>query len=233
MKRSVAENIMIYIAVGIIGFIIMVLLSPVVYADNGHGHDHDESVTQVDVATGGVDVTTGGVEAGDVTVHTGGNKSRALALGNTLGDVDISQCLGSTQWSTPVYGKQKLVINWICVAEFYIKYQQPGLAAMALCNTEILMEFETEEECEQAHQFLAQAAVQNNLMEEQEDRDDERYEQTKAIQMELFHRVEALQEQIERAQSKPAARPQVQRVVEQKPLLTEDQKARLRQEVMK
>ena len=37
--------------------------------------------------------------------------SKSIALVNTLGDVDIRECLGSTQWGTPIFSKQKLVIR--------------------------------------------------------------------------------------------------------------------------
>jgi hypothetical protein len=84
----------------------------------------------------------------------GGNKSKSLALGHGLGDVDIAQCLGSTQWDTILGGKQKLVLNNVCMAEFYLNQGKYALAAMALCNQpEILKEFSTEEECEGAHDF--------------------------------------------------------------------------------
>jgi hypothetical protein len=93
----------------------------------------------------------------DVANNIAGDSSKALALGNSLGDVDISQCLGSTQWSSPVYGRQKLVLNNVCMAEFYLNQGKWKLAAMALCNQpEILKEFTTEEECELAHNFEPQ-----------------------------------------------------------------------------
>lgn len=87
----------------------------------------------------------------NTNIDTGGNTS--LALVNSLGDVDIAQCLGSTQWGTPIYSRQKLVINWPCMAEFYLRNQKYALAAMALCNTEILDEFASEIDCEVAHDF--------------------------------------------------------------------------------
>ncbi len=91
---------------------------------------------------------------GDVSV--GGDKSSAFGIGIPgLGDVDIAGCLGSEQWTLLFGGKQKLVINWPCMAEFYLRNGAPELAAMALCNTEILDEFDSEAECEAAHKFLS------------------------------------------------------------------------------
>ena len=206
--------------------ILMVFISPVVYADNGHGHDHDSGdvTTNVDVGGNTVTVEGGDLTGGPVNVSTGGNKS--LALGNVLGDVDIAGCLGSTQWSTPVYGKQKLVVNWVCVAEFYIRYQQPELAAMALCNTDILKEFPSEEECEQAHQFLAQAVVA--AVSESDDEDEEVHDALHSTNMMLQAEIEELRELYER---RPTQAPVQRTVVEQKPLLSDDQKARLREVV--
>jgi len=90
--------------------------------------------------------------AGEIIL--GGNSSKAFAFGHALGDVDIAQCLGSTQWDTLLGGRQKLVLNNVCMAEFYLKAGKYALAAMALCNQpEILREFATEEACELAHDF--------------------------------------------------------------------------------
>lgn len=92
------------------------------------------------------------VTSGDIAVGTG--DSRALAFGHALGDVDIAQCLGSVQWDTILVGRQKLVLNNVCMAEFYLKNGMFDLAAMMLCNQpEILDEFDSEESCEVAHNF--------------------------------------------------------------------------------
>lgn len=212
---------------------ILILVAAPVWA--GGGDHHNSGDVDVDVEFGGDTVNVGGdtisLQGGDMTggpvnVSTGGNKS--LALGNVLGDVDIAGCLGSTQWSTPVYGKQKLVVNWVCVAEFYIRYQQPGLAAMALCNTEILEEFDSEEECEQAHQFLAQAAIVESPIIDDYSDEEEFHEEQRTLNMALQSEIEQLRELYER---RPTPKPVQHTVVEQKPLLTDDQKARLREVV--
>jgi hypothetical protein len=57
-----------------------------------------------------------------------------LALGNVLGDVDIADCLGSHQWNTPIFGRQDLKLNQVCMAEFYLSAGKYQLAAMSLCN---------------------------------------------------------------------------------------------------
>ncbi len=108
--------------------------------------------------TGATNTLTGGtVTGGDVTV--GGDSNRAYALANSLGDVDIAGCLGSEQWNTPLFGKQKLVTNWACLTEFYLRAEMYANAAIAICNTDIRREFETEQECRDAHPFEAMAVV--------------------------------------------------------------------------
>ena len=122
----------------------------------------------VPVTTGSV--TQGSVSGGDVTV--GGDSNRAYALSNSLGDVDIAGCLGSTQWNTPIFGKQKLVLNWPCMAEFYLRNGMYENAAMAICNTEIRQEFDSEESCRAAHNFKPMA-VPALMIEPAEDEDEE------------------------------------------------------------
>jgi len=51
-------------------------------------------------------------------------------------------------------GKQKLVLNQVCMADFYLKVGRFDLAAQALCNQpEILKEYQTEVACEADHDF--------------------------------------------------------------------------------
>ena len=124
----------------------IILLPAVTLADDCRGNCPGGSTdTAVEVMTD-VDSSVNNVISGD--------SSKAFAFGHGLGDVDIAQCLGSTQWDTTLGGKQKLVLNNVCMAEFYLSQGKWKLAAMALCNQpEILSEFTTEEECEKAHNF--------------------------------------------------------------------------------
>ena len=126
--------------------LLIVLLPAVTLADDCRGNCPGGSTdTAVEVMTD-VDSSVNNVISGD--------SSKAFAFGHGLGDVDIAQCLGSTQWDTILGGKQKLVLNNVCMAEFYLNQGKYALAAMALCNQpEILKEFSTEEECEGAHDF--------------------------------------------------------------------------------
>jgi len=156
--------------------------------------------------------------AGDVT---GGNMStgsnRALALSNGLGDVDIRDCLGSTQWSTPLFSKQKLTPNWGCLAEFYLSAGKYELAAIAMCNTEIRNEFTSEDECRSAHDFapVYEAAV---IVEEDYEWRDEQI----AMQADYDQRIDHLEQLVQRQPTR-----QVTREVVQQPFLSDEKRAKL------
>ena len=137
--------------------------------NNNRPPDHGGD-TNVDVDIGGTTVNTGDVNVPvDVNAATTvnspvsmQNETKTFAFSNSLGDVDIAACLGSEQWSSPIFGQQKLKLNQVCMAEFYLKNNRYELAAMSLCNVkEILAEFqgkgiskdEAEASCEAAHNF--------------------------------------------------------------------------------
>ena len=134
----------------------------------------DSSATSM--LTGG-DNIGGSLTGGNSNVNISGDKNRAYAVANSLGDVDIAGCLGSTQWNTPLFGKQKLVINWPCLAEFYLRNGLYDNAAMAICNTEVRQEFETEQDCRDAHPFEAMAYIpEPEITETEEDEDHRRFQ---------------------------------------------------------
>ena len=155
------------------------------------------------------------IVSGDTSIS---HSSRALALSNVLGDVDIAGCLGSTQWATPLFSKQKLTVNWPCMAEFYLEHGKTELAAMAICNTEIRKEFSTEEECREAHDFepIIEAAVV--VFEESADEDEELHEEQQMLYEDLQAKVRNLEQRLNRPRT----------VVEQRGGLSEEQKAALR-----
>lgn len=139
--------------------------------------------------------------------------SRSLALGNGLGDVDIAGCLGSEQFGTPLFSKQKLVINKVCLADFYLKMQKYSLAAQSLCNVpEILAEFDDEASCEAAHDFAPVAVPEAHIEQEQ---------QFHMEQQVKYDRLEAKIEELEKRRSAP------RRVVQPQPFLTEEKRSAL------
>lgn len=206
----------------------------------------------VDVDIGGDTINVGGntVNTGDVNVPVGvdvnapsnvnnsmSNETKTFAFSNSLGDVDIAGCLGSTQWATPIFSKQGLVINWPCMAEFYLRNQKYELAAMAICNTEIVKEFggkgiskeQAEASCEEAHSFgptladLEPAAAAPSFFESAENHQED-VSQIQMQQQALQEEVQDLRSQLEQQQSRPPPRV-VERVVQEpEPLLTDAEK---------
>lgn len=119
-------------------------------------HPHDGGGgdgTIIDI--GGTDIDIGGtiVDAGLDQNLQFDSKGYALAPPGLPG-VMIARCLGSEAWTLLIGGKQKLVLNQVCMAEFYLKRGRFDLAAQALCNQpEILMEYSSEAACEIDHDF--------------------------------------------------------------------------------
>lgn len=94
------------------------------------------------------DVTTGDVSTGDLTGGSQSNSSKSLALVNSLGDVDINDCLGSTQWATPLFSKQKLNLNKWCAAEVYDAKGMHAMAGRIRCQIpEVAALFEELQQC--------------------------------------------------------------------------------------
>jgi len=90
----------------------------------------------------------------DVVTGLVGGDTSSLAFGRSSFDVDIAQCMGSTSWDTIIVGKQKLVLNHACMAEFYLERGRYDLAAQSLCNIpEELAEYSSEADCELDHDF--------------------------------------------------------------------------------
>ena len=166
---------------------------------NGHGNCDDESIV-IDAGSS--------VIGGDTVIDTGGNKSLAVVAPG-LGDVDIAQCLGSEAWSLLVGGKQKLVLNQVCMAEFYLKQGRYDLAAQSLCNQpEILDEYDTEVACEIAHDFTPIEPEGDELsrsFDEHYQLEEQHTEDIVVVQMAQT----SLEDRIEALEQKPAPRPRV------------------------
>ena len=157
-----------------IAVIVVIVVFNVSYATPPSHHNDNDNVnvdTTVNVGGDTVNVPVD-VQGGYQEVNGSTHRSKALALSNSLGDVDIAGCLGSTQWATPLFSKQKLSVNWACLAEFYLRSGKYQLAAMAMCNTEIAKEFTSEDDCRNAHDFTPQepqvAPVSDDLDKDEE-----------------------------------------------------------------
>lgn len=78
--------------------------------------------------------------------------SRAYAFSHSLGDVDINDCLASTQWGTILVSRQRVVLNKWCAAEVYDYKGLHHMAALLRCDIpEISEHFQTESECIEAN----------------------------------------------------------------------------------
>lgn len=169
---------------------------------------------------------TVGVDVGEVQANPSYN-SRAYALSNSLGDVDINDCLASKQWNTPIFGKQTVAPNLWCMAESYDARGLHSMAAFMRCDIEIIRgHFATDEACWEANTVVIAPPPPPPVAEWDDDEEDvhERQWQT---QMELAARVDELQTMLERAQSvEPVVE---QRVIEQRIGLTPEQKMKLQE----
>lgn len=212
---------------------IMAIIASHAFADErGRGHGHEggqdtEVITDVTtkVITGDVatEVVTGDVSTGDLI---GGDTTAYTVVAPGLGDVDIGACLGSTQWTFLVGGKQKLRLNHICMAEFYLQQGRYDLAAQSLCNQkEIRKEYKSEQACEDAHDFtpLGPPPDLGDLY-SRSAKFDEHYEISQAQEQEIEYlqeeqatlvgRIDALTAQIEKAPRKQAKRAPVEKPAE-------------------
>jgi hypothetical protein len=185
--------------------------------------DVDTDVTTGDTIVGVENSLVGGsLTGGDNTANNSalveGSRSYALSAPG-LSDVDIAGCLGSTSWSFLVGAKQKLVLNHVCMAEFYLKTGQYDLAAQSLCNQkEILAEYATEQECEDAHDFgpLPVAPVSAPEAPKKDEMEDYYREQQMAL--------ESLSRELEEIKQE---KPKVTRQVVQQRYLTDEQRKAL------
>ena len=134
-----------------------------------------------------------------VSTNVVGEGGRTIALGRSSFDVDIAQCMGSTSWDTLVVGKQKLVLNHACMAEFYLERGRYDLAAQSLCNIpEELAEYTSEAECELDHDFTP---VPELLPAGHEEQDVVIHEQMQMAQMTVDAEVESLEQRLSRLEA--------------------------------
>ena len=138
-----------------------------------------------------VDVSVGDVIGGDTSVITGNNKSYVVVPPG-LPNVAIARCLGSEAWTLLIGGKQKLVLNQICMADFYLKVGRFDLASQALCNQpEILMEYKTEKSCEDDHDFTPATSEGGFDLDDRSAQFEEHYE----LAQQQEHEIEYLKEE--------------------------------------
>jgi hypothetical protein len=206
--------------------LLIVFASVIAWADDDDGIVSINKNTNTNTLTGGDVSVAGGdtnVTGGDVNVA--GDKSTALGFSHALGDVDIRDCVASTQWGTIVVSRQKIVLNSWCAGVQNLAWKNYRLAAMHFCNVpETLAEFASEDECEAAHDYSPPpepepppGMVSLEQYEQQAHEHEEQYSQ-------LLERVATIEQ-------KPAPRPRVVQAAAPppEPFLTERKKAALRE----
>jgi hypothetical protein len=159
-----------------------------VWADDGHGHHHDDGGGDIDV--------TNEILGGDTSIS---DKSLALGFGRSSFDVDINDCMGSEAWDTILMGKQKLVLNLWCAAEVYDAKGLRHMAAVIRCDIpEIARHFDDSAKCIVANKISAPKIGKptGQLVIEEE------IDTVQIAQVSLEQRVQTLEE-------KPAPRPRV------------------------
>ena len=166
-------------------------------------------------------------QSNDMNNQTGGDishESNALGFSHSLGDVDINQCLGSTQWGSIIVSKQKLVLNKWCAAEVYDAKGLHHMAAVMRCDIpEILKHFADSEHCVVANKWVPKAVIEDTVVaDDRRDEDEEEWhEEQIQLQQDYDERLAQIEEQIR------APKVIERTVVEQKPWMTDEKRAAL------
>lgn len=212
------------ILLAFIAFLIVMAIWPQAHASGDRITQSNDNNTQ----------TSGDVITGDTIM--GGDSSKAYGFSHGLGDVDINQCLASTQFGTIVFSKQKVVLNKWCAAEVYDAKGMAHMAAIMRCAIpEIAEHFDDPSLCVDMN--TARAPVPAMAMVIQPEDDDEHKAEFNALQARLdaieAERLAEVRKAEKAAQRANAAAQRaetriVQQTMEQKPFLTEEQAQSLR-----
>ncbi len=110
-------------------------------------------------------ILSGGDNTANNSASVGG--SDTMAFSHSLGDVDINDCLASTQWGTIIVSRQRVVLNKWCAAEVYDYKGLHHMAALLRCDIpEISEHFQTESECISANTVEVPRGTPETLHEE-------------------------------------------------------------------
>ncbi len=155
----------------------------------------------------GTDVKTVVIGGDQITDNTASNVvsgSHSYGVSQALGDVDINDCLASTQWGIPViFAKQKVEENPWCMANSLDAMGAHAAAAKVRCTTETIKAiYPDARECEKAVIFQKKPPPEPETV----DRDDEDYERLYARISEM----EAMRVQDKANAEKAAQRASVQ-----------------------
>ncbi len=168
----------------------------------GSGDDLTNISDNTNTLTGGD--ATASVVGGDTNIA--GDKSTAYGFSHALGDVDIRDCVASTQWGSIIVSRQKIVLNQWCAAVEHLQMGHYEIAAVHFCNVpETLAEFDNETSCEAAHNFTPPNEPEPEPEPEAVAFEDEYYRQQEMYEDQIAQ----LTERVETIEHKPAPRPRV------------------------
>ena len=120
----------------------------------------------------------------------GGNSTRAFSHG--LGDVDIADCLASTQWGTILFSAQGVKLNRWCAAEIYDAKGLYDMAARMRCDIkEVAQHFTSQSGCIKANTVQVPEPIVPNDHNDCDDECEDNLEQVVALK----ERVAALEQQ--------------------------------------
>jgi hypothetical protein len=216
MRLSNRVNFVLAVLLVLVLFVLAVPL----WADDGHGHDHDGGdVTTGDVTLSAGDTTLSGGDmiAGDSTLST---SNKTFAFSHSLGDVDINEgknCLGSEAWGSFIISRQTNELNPWCAALFYELNGKHLFAAKMRCDIkEIGKKYLSVEAC-WSDQDLTPLVDDHDVHLRSEDyvTEDELEVADQAINRTIEIAVAQVNERLEALEHRPAQRPRV--VQEQAP----------------
>jgi len=150
----------------LLAILVVMLAAPALASDDDHkcqgGHNCNDA--------GGI--VTGGDNTANNVATNSISGSRSYGASHSLGDVDLNQCMGSTQWGSIIVSKQKLVLNKWCAAESYDAKGMFKMAALLRCDIpEIFKHFRVKAECIKANTTMFPVKPPDETV----DRDDEDY----------------------------------------------------------
>lgn len=147
-------------------------------------------------------------------VSVGGDSSKAYGFSHALGDVDINQCLGSTQWGSIIVSKQKLVLNRWCAAEVYDAKGLFDTAAKMRCSIREVRElFDSDSDCIDGNTATWVEPVESAS--EVDEDEDEHVEQIMAYETEINSQRQELETVLERIERLERPKPRTRTVVNQ------------------
>ncbi len=137
-------------------------------------------------------------DVGDTVINSGTGNAYGLGFSHALGDVDINDCLASTQKTNVLFGSQKLVYNLHCLANAYQLLGKSDLAARMRCQIEpIRAMFVSDDECIAENTIYQELAV---IVESSDYDEDEGYRE------EQQQAYENLQQEMADLRARPAQR---------------------------